>query len=71
MSLSEISEAEGRGGGQFTVLEESAKFNPHITSYYGMCSQVRPVQTTWHQVGRVSVIRGQHEQLHTSFDREQ
>ena len=25
----------------------------------------------WHQVGRVSVISGRSEQLHTSFDREQ
>ena len=28
------------------------------------------MHTMWHQVGRVSVISGQSEQLHTSFDRE-
>ena len=63
MSLSEISEAEGRGGGQFTVLEESAKFNPHIPATMVCvlrCSQCRPHGTRWgeFQLSEVSMNSG-------------
>ena len=60
MSLSEISEAEGRGGGQFTVLEESANSiptSPATMVCVHRCSQCRPHGTRWgeFQLSEVSI----------------